>query len=81
MDYQLNPKNIPSTSSSPLTIKRSFHGRKLQYQERIFEPASVPGPATTVSPTYLTADSAWKTVSNIVASKRGMGQRRQVERG
>ncbi len=72
MDYQLNMKNIPSS-------KRSFHGRKLQYQEKVVEQSNFPLTTTTLSPTYLTADSAWKTVANIVSPKLGDGQKRQVE--
>jgi hypothetical protein len=70
MDYQLNMKNIPSS-------KRSFHGRKLQYQEKVVEQSYCP-PSTTT--TYLTADSAWKTVATIVSPKLEYGQKRQVER-
>jgi len=75
MDYQLNMKN---TSSS----KRAFHGRKLQYQERIVEQSIFPPPpaTTTTTTTYLTADSAWKRVSTIVSPKLGDGQKGQVER-
>ncbi len=73
MDYQLNTKDIPSS-------KRSFHGRKLQYQERVVEqPNCPPSTTTTLSQTYLTADNSWKTVATTVSSKLGDGQKRQVE--
>lgn len=65
MDYQVNTKNIPSA-------KRSFHGKKLQYQDNVVEQVILP-PTTT----YLTADSAWKTAGT---SKSRDGQKRQVER-
>jgi len=80
MDYQLNMKNIPSASSSSTTTKRSFHGRKLQYQERIGDqPTLSPPITTTLSPTYLTADDAWKTVAMIESLKLDDGQKQQVE--
>lgn len=79
MDYQLNMKNISSS-------KRSFHGKKLQYQENIVEQSNSPLTATattttttTLSPTYLTADNAWKTVATIVSPKLGDRQKRQVD--
>ena len=76
MDYQLKMKN---TSSS----KRAFHGKKLQYQEKVVEqsifPPSSTTTATTLSSTYLTADSSWKTVATIISPKLGDGQKRQVE--
>jgi hypothetical protein len=68
MDYQ-----FPSS-------KHSLHGRKLQYQERIFEQSISPPTTTTLSPTYLTADSAWKTVATFVSSRPGDGRKRQVAR-
>jgi hypothetical protein len=72
MNYQLNMKNIPPT-------KRSFHGRKLQYQEKVVEQTCFSSSTTTSasSPTYLTADSAWKTVT---PSKPTDGCQRQVHR-
>jgi hypothetical protein len=67
-------KNIPSS-------QRSHHGRKLQYQEEVVEQSIFPpSTTTTLSPTYLTADSAWKRVATIVSPKLGDGQKRQVER-
>ena len=74
MDYQLKMKNTPSS-------KRSFHGKKLQYQEKVVEQSIFPSSATTttLSSTYLTADSAWKTVATIISPKLGDGQKRQVE--
>jgi hypothetical protein len=74
MDYQLNMKNI-------LSSKRSFHGKKLQYQENVVEQSNFPpSTTTTLSSTYLTADSPWKTVATIVSPKLEDGQKRQVER-
>ncbi|CAF3715147.1 unnamed protein product [Rotaria socialis] len=91
MDFQLNTKNLPppppppsSSSSSSLaaaaassTMKRSFHGRKLQYQEKVLEQSILPQQTAILSPTYLTADRAWKTVATIVTHKPGHDQKRQ----
>ena len=75
MDYPLKMKNLSSS-------KPTFHGKKLQYQERVVDSTSYPPPATTTttSSTYLTAESAWKTVaSHIVSAKYTDGPNRQVE--
>lgn len=85
MDFQLNVKNIPSSSSSSSSsslsiMKRSFYGKKLQCQERVVEQANLPHSTTTLSPTYLTSDRAWKTVATFVARKPGNAEKRQVER-
>ncbi|CAF3960710.1 unnamed protein product [Rotaria magnacalcarata] len=84
MDFQLNTKNLPppppppsSSSSASSTMKRSFHGRKLQYQEKVLEQSILPQQTAILSPTYLTADRAWKTVATIVAHKAGHDQKRQ----
>jgi hypothetical protein len=78
MDYQLNMKNTPSS-------KRAFHGRKLQYQEKVVEQSIFPPSppittTTTLSSTYLTADSTWKTIATIISPKLGDEQNRQVEK-
>ena len=68
--------HIPSSS----TMKRSIHGKKLQYQERISELSNLPPRTTTIlTPNYLSADSAWKTVATAVSPKHRDGNKRQVE--
>jgi hypothetical protein len=65
--------------ASSSTVKRSMQGKKLQYQERISENSILPQ-TTTLSPAYLTADSAWRTVATIVSPKPRDGHKRQVEK-
>lgn len=78
MDYHLKMKNL----SSP---KPTFHGKKLQYQENVAEATMNPHPpsktTTTTSPTYLTAESAWKTLASHLSpsSKHTDGPNRQVD--
>jgi hypothetical protein len=69
--------HIPPSS----TMKRSIQGKKLQYQERISEQSILPPPTTTtiLTPNYLSADSAWRTVATIVSPKLRDGHKRQVE--
>jgi hypothetical protein len=76
MNYHLNMTNTSSLS----TGKRSFHGRQLQYQERAVEQAISSPSVPLLSSSYLTADSAWKTVATIVTSKVRDEHKAQVER-
>lgn len=76
MDYPLKMKNLSLS-------KPTFHGKKLQYQERVVDSTIHPSPPTTTtsSSTYLTAESAWKSVaSHVVSSKYTDGPNRQVEK-
>lgn len=79
MDFQLNMKNLSSCSSRSSTVKSSFHGRKLQYQDRISEQPAISQQTATLSPTYLTADWTWKTVTNAVVHKSANEQKRKVK--
>jgi hypothetical protein len=75
------PPLQPSSSSSSNT-KRSFHGRKLQYQEKIVEQStlSLPASTTTLTPTYLTTGSTWKMSPTTISANFGDIPMKKVER-
>lgn len=66
-------------SPSSTNTKRSFHGRRLQYQERIAEQPASSLP-TTFTSTYLTAESIRKISPAISSTNCGNIQIKQVER-
>jgi hypothetical protein len=70
-----------SDQSTSAKAKGSFHGRKLQYQQRIVEHTAVTLPATApLVATYLTAETGWKLSSTIVPARFADRQKKQVEK-
>ena len=76
MDYQLNMKK---PSSSPKPTNHFFHGPKQPYEGELAEHSTL-STSTTLSSTYLTADSPWKHPTTVDCLKLDDEHKRQVER-
>ncbi|CAF1103615.1 unnamed protein product [Adineta ricciae] len=74
MDYQLN---MNKSSSSPKPKNHFFHGQKQPYEEELAEHSTLSTP-TTLSSTYLTADSPWKHPTTVDCLKLDDEHKRQT---